>query len=521
MSLPRFHSRIANALGPLADSSGKLMTRLSGAGVTLEMDERTANLPAHVAGFLLAVNLCSRLYPRLYLRAPTNLQRQAAELALRINPACEIETSKSEGERLLWGGATPTESTVTVSADGWLVLLDHTTEKGSPEANPLTTLAAAALGVSELFRTVFKDFLPSGRTGPHPALLNLMTLDESRDALPELPRAIDLGTVHLAGVGAVGQAMLYALNQIPTAVGRLIAIDPETIALSNLQRYVLTMDSDVGMSKALIAQRTFAGRRLDIVPVETVWGADARSTSGVETVAVALDTAADRIGVQAGLPRAIYNGWTQPADLGWSRHESFGENEPCLACLYVPSGLRPSQHEMIARALQQPELRVLAYLTLRLPVDVALTPEQIPRLPSYPIPPSAPGWLERSILKDIVLELGVDPKAATAWKDKSIADLYREGICGGALVSERVGKLLQEVTVPLAHQSALAGIMLAMQLLVARVPELRLRRPAAIEGRFDVLSGLPQVLSRPRLRTPSCVCGDVEYVRRYRQKWPV
>jgi len=521
MSLPRFHSRIANALGPLVSSSGELMTRLSGAGVTLEMDERTADLPAHVAGFLLAVNLCSRLYPRLYLRATTSLQQQAAELALRINPACEIETSKSEGERLFWGGGKPAVGTVTVTAAGWLVLLDYATEKGRPEANPLTTLAAAAFGVSELFRAVFKDFLPSGRTGPRPALLNLITLDKSRDALPELPRALDLGTVHLAGVGAVGQALLYALNQIPALEGCLLAVDPETIALSNLQRYVLTMDSDVGMSKALIAQRTFAGRRLDIVPVETVWGADARSTAGVETVAVALDTAAARICVQAGLPRAIYNGWTQPADLGWSRHESFGENEPCLACLYVPSGLRPSQYEIIAQALQQPELRVLAYLTQRLPVDVALTPEQMPRLPGYSIPPSASEWLERPILEDIVLELGVDPKAAAEWKGKSIADLYREGICGGALVSERVGDLSQEVTVPLAHQSALAGIMLATQLLVAHVPELRFRRPAAIEGRFDVLSGLPQVFSRPRQRTPSCICGDADYLHRYRQKWSV
>src|SRR5258707_194644 len=91
---------------------------------------------------------------------------------------------------------------------------------------------------------------------------------------------------------------------------------------------------------------------------------------------------------------------TQPADVGWSRHESFGE-EPCLACLYVPTGRRPSQHELVSRALRQPELRVLAYLTFRVPVDSPLRPEQIPRLPNHPVPQDASTWVSQSILEDI------------------------------------------------------------------------------------------------------------------------
>ena len=47
-----------------------------------------------------------------------------------------------------------------------------------------------------------------------------------------------------------------------------------------------------------------------------------------------------RIGIQAGLPLRIYNAFTGPLDLGWSRHERFGD-EPCLACLYWPTGTFP------------------------------------------------------------------------------------------------------------------------------------------------------------------------------------
>ena len=519
MSLPRFHSRISNAIGPVVTSSGDLLSRLAVTAVTLEMSERLADQPEHVAGFLLAVNLCARLYPQLHLRAPVEVSERAAELALRINPVCEINTSKDRGEKLLWGSA-QAAGTVSVCASGWSVLLDSaSSETEIQKATPMAALAAAALGVGELFRAVFSNILPAGRGGPQPAVVNLVTLDESIDPLPDLTDAIDLGVVHLAGAGAVGQGMLYALRQLPGVSGRLIVVDPEAVALSNLQRYVLSMDGDVGTTKVTVAQRAFTDTKIEVVAVESAWGTDERSTSVVETVAVALDTAAARIGVQAGLPRALYNAWTQPTDLGWSRHEVFGGEEPCLACLYTPSGLRPSQHELIARALQQPELRVLAYLTLRLPVDMALMPEQIPRLPSYPVPPNASAWLERSILEDVVDELGIDPQSATAWKGKPISDLYREGICGGALVTERIGELPQEVTVPLAHQSALAGIMLATQLVVARIPELRRRRPAAIEGRLDVLGRLPQVITRPRQRTQGCLCGDADYVRRYREKW--
>src|SRR6266481_3536681 len=116
MSLPRFHSRISNALGPLAGSSGELMSRLMGTSVTLEMGEGVEDQPAHVAGFLLAVNLCARLYARLCICAPSGIRDEGVELAFKINPDCDIETSKGNGERLFWGAGAPKDSTVTVSA---------------------------------------------------------------------------------------------------------------------------------------------------------------------------------------------------------------------------------------------------------------------------------------------------------------------------------------------------------------------------------------------------------------------
>ena len=518
MSLARFYSRIANAVGPFVGSSADLASYLGNTSVSLEAPTALEDDPSHRAGFLLAVNLCARLYPRLHIHASKSVTDECGSLALQINPNCEIETKAGNCDgSIVWGKSSSAEAPVIVSPAGWSIRIDQRDSDRLVPTNILTALGAGALAVGEVFRTVFARFLPRGRVRPAPGVLNILTLNESTAALPDLPRNISLGRVHLAGAGAVGQAAVYALSQV-SILGTMVVVDPESLALSNLQRYVLAFDADVGASKCALVERALRGKGLEIVPVESQWGNDDQTVRNVECVCTALDTASARIAVQAGLPRKIYNAWTQPADVGWSRHESFGE-EPCLACLYVPTGRRPSQHELVSRALRQPELRVLAYLTFRVPVDSPLRPEQIPRLPNHPVPQDASTWVSQSILEDIGQRIGTDSDGLSIWKGKQIGDLYREGICGGAIISDKLGELPQEVAVPLAHQSAFAGIMLATQLIVGSSSELQPFRSSSTEARLDVLAGLPQVVARPRQRTPSCLCSDSDFVARYNQKW--
>jgi hypothetical protein len=192
-----------------------------------------------------------------------------------------------------------------------------------------------------------------------------------------------------------------------------------------------------------------------------------------------------------------------------------------LACLYWPQEARPSRHEQIAEAFRQHPLRVLGYLVHHLPVGLPLPPGGVPSLPDLPAPPEADQWIVRPLVDDIAAASGIDAAELAAWRDKPLAAVYQEGICGGALLHLEVGEAPREVLVPLAHQSAFAGVMLAVELLVASVPELRARRPRAVEGRFDVLAGLPQVLERPRARSERCICGDVVWSAVYADKFGV
>ncbi|HEY3462557.1 MAG TPA: ThiF family adenylyltransferase [Gaiellaceae bacterium] len=512
MSLPRFLDRIVDATAPALDGLDRaaVTSKLESTSISLVAGEK-ADVGTAREGFLLAANLLARLYPSIAILAPDELARAAeAEITL-INPVAEVTTTPPESQTaaLLFepGEARIPVDTpaVAVFARGWNVYVDDPPSEGEPVAGP-AALLAAVLGVSEVFRIVFADELGErGRRGRQPSALNLITLSEPEQV--EVPDDVDIGEARLVGSGAIGQAAALALA-VAGARGTLLAVDHEKVALSNLQRYVLARDSDVGEVKVDLLRERLAGSGLEVVPVPAEWHVGLVEAQ-LPTL-VALDSAEARIGVQASLPGPLYNAWTQPADVGWSRHEHFGET-PCLACLYWPTDARPNRHEQIAEAFRQHPLRVLGYLVHRLPVGLPLPPGGIPSLPAMPAPPEADEWLARPIADDIATAAGIDASELAAWRDRSLADVYQDGICGGALLHLNVGEAPREVLVPLAHQSVFAGVMLATQLIVAAVPGLKERRSTSIEGRYNVLAGLPQVMPRPRNRAESCICGDAVF----------
>jgi ThiF family len=505
VSVPRFLDRVVDATAPILGGLDRetVRARLTGVSVTLVAGERAATGPAR-EGFLLAANLLARLYPCIRLGGPDELVHAAEGEIVLINPAVDVAAGdEPTTATLVYEADVAGDAVVAVCSRAWNVYVDTDAERDEVSAAP-AALIAAALGVSELFRTVFADELGArGRQSPQPGQFNVVTLDAPRFDLP-LPNECDIGTVRLVGAGAIGQAAVSTLAAAG-ARGTIIAVDHDKIALSNLQRYVLTRDSDVGVVKVDLLSHRLAKTELAVAPVPSEWHVGLVEEQ-LPTL-VALDSREARLGVQASLPGPIYNAWTQPADVGWSRHERFGD-EPCLACLYVPQHEAPSRHEQIATAFRQHPLRVLAYLVHRLPIGLPLPPGGIPVVPDLEAPPDAENWLATAIADDIAAAAAIDAGELAGWRERPLADVYQEGICGGALLHLNVGEAPREVLVPLAHQSALAGVMLAVALLVAQMPELRAVRPAMIEGRFDVLAGLPQVLARPRALSDDCLCVD-------------
>jgi ThiF family len=517
MSLPRFLDRVIDAAAPALGSIDREAVRqkLSGVSVTLAADEQSLDGPNR-DGFLLAANLAARLYPRIRLQAPSELARRASSEIILINPVAEVsdgDEAPDSTATLGYNTIVEQESAVSVAASGWNVHIDpDALERSAPSA--AAALAAAALGVGELFRIVFADELAGrGRRGSQPGAFNLVTLGEPTNELPARP-TLQLGEFALVGAGAIGQAAAHTLA-VAGAQGTMLAIDHEPVSVSNLQRYLLARDSDIGTIKVELLQQRLTSSGLEVVPVPSRWHAGL--VEHQRDTLVALDTPEDRIAVQASLPGTIFNAWTQPADIGFSRHEHFGV-EPCLACLYWPDHRRPSQHEQVAAAFHQHPLRVLSYLARRLPVGLPLPADGASEAPGLQAGADMERWTRIPLIEDIALAAGVDGTLLAGWRERTLAELYQDGICGGALMHLNVGAVPHEVLVPLAHQSALAGVMLATQLIIARTPLLAARRPVSVEGRYDVLAGMSQTLIRPRAVTPACFCNDPVYRAVYAEK---
>jgi molybdopterin/thiamine biosynthesis adenylyltransferase len=429
------------------------------------------------------------------------------ELALQINPRIEASAAdRAEANVSLVVGQTPAggdRPEIYVGSDGWILKVSSRAPVGvGPTRNPFGAAAAACFGAANVFRAVFGEQLPGGDLDGE---IRMSVLDlQATNSLPANPplSPTSLGETHLVGAGAIGNAAIWALARVPALTGALHVVDGEALELSNLQRYVLTGLADVTLPKVDLAAREGrnTGSGLIVVPHQARWGDYLRARRApwrLQRVAVALDTAKDRIGVQAALPRWIANAWTQAGDLGLSRHPSFPDRA-CLACLYVPDGPTKNEDQLVAEAIgmtaQNERMEIRALLHSGAPVGGAL--------------------IER-----IAAALRVPSDALIAYADKPLRTFYSEAVCGGVILRllGSNGAPAQAVEVPLAFQSALAGVLLATALVADSAG---LLVPAEAKAVINLLKPLGSELLVPIARHASgrCLCQDDDFLRAYRSQ---
>jgi Prokaryotic E2 family C/ThiF family len=266
-------------------------------------------------------------------------------------------------------------TTVFSGSDGWLARVGHSVPSSVGDtANPFGAGAAACLAAANIFRALFVS--GSGDLLDENAAFSTWSGERSdgNDG-PPLPEQVQLPSdAVLVGLGAVGHGVLWALGRSPLA-GRLQLVDPETVELSNLQRYVLGQRSDDRHPKTEIAKSALATTGLEPVSHPSTWAEFvARDGYDWPLVLVGLDSARDRRAVQAALPGWVANAWTQPGDLGVSVRSRFGGEGACVSCLYLPSGPAPNEDELVAKALgvpnRQQQIRDLLHHGSPVPADL-------------------------------------------------------------------------------------------------------------------------------------------------------
>lgn len=219
-----------------------------------------------------------------------------------------------------------------------------------------------------------------------------------------------------------------------------------------------------------------------------------------ERVAVALYTARDRVQVQSSLPHRIYNAWTQTGDLGVSRH-NFENEEACLACLYLPTAVRRNEDEIVAEELGLEGIeqvqRVRAMLYFGEPVGEAF-------------------------VKEIAALTKVDESALLPLAHLPLKAFRQKAICGSIIMRAADGSSA-DLEVPMAFQSALAGVMLAAEV-VASSGSVR-SVPVATRSVINLMRPVPERITSTVLKRVTgaarCMCQDVDHQTVFREKYVV
>lgn len=443
----------------------------------------------------LLTNLLARLYPGLVLVGPDSWVARMEQLALSINPNLDLHR---EAGCAVWvcvgNGQLGTDAAVVIhaSSEGWIARITESPVACGRSINPLGAAAAACLAAANVFRTVFSRYLPGAERDKN---LSLCLFDfnvndhQCTNGHPEIAGSIAKDAT-LVGAGAIGNGTLWALARSPIA-GTLQVIDPETVDASNPQRYVLT-ESSTRTDKVDLAVAAGQGS-LKVIPFKGAWANFLAAGNSYSLVATAVDTIDARVDIQAGLPLHVLNAWTQTGDLGVSRHRFLGD-QACLACLYIPRHAKLSEEQLVQQAI-------------RYTGDIMALRNSL-----YTNDPLDQGWIEK-----IATNMGVKLEDVQPFLGKSLRELYQKGICGGTLLSTDLAENVATIAVPMAFQSAMAGVMLASEMILYSMGASS--APPPVTTKINLLRPIGRHLSESEYKHSKCICQDPDFVDAYIKKF--
>jgi hypothetical protein len=505
MAFANFFDRTATAASQVLSNfsldsyTGTLSEHLVG----LSFDEAAAMSQEGRATLDLCIRILARLYPAIAITGTRNeaeaYGRELKKLALAINDRIDLPSDIMRSTVVIVVGKTGFAGDMTrifAGSDGWRALISQDGPVGSGSTtNPFGPGAAACFATANVFRFIFAQQLTRGDLDRH---IDVSMFDYQQAGVPGplLPDDINLGDAYLAGLGAIGHGAMWALCRLPGLTGTLHAVDHDTVDLSNLQRYVMALQKDVDRPKSQLARGLLKRGSLRVPAHPMTWGdyVTSRQKRSFERVAVAMDNAADRIGLQASLPRWIVNAWTQELDLGISRHE-FGNGNACLACLYMPTGVIKSEDEKVAEELRLPEAKQEVRELLQ-------TNNGVPE----------------NFVQRVATAFAVPYNQLQPFVGQPLRNFYQKAICGGMMISLTGTANSGTAVVPMAFQSTLAGLGLAADLVkhAAGLPV-----PAPTSTRVNLLRPIASILADPHARdvTGRCICRDEDFLAAYRLKY--
>jgi hypothetical protein len=460
-----------------------------------------------LASLDLSIKLISRLYPKIKITDLTGINGKLVEeltaQSKRINSNIEI-TKENATVKLVLGKTKvlPDNDALIfyIGSDRWLVKFSDERPVGNGTSNlPFAAGFTACIGAANIFRFVFEELIDQKDFDKEISFSLLdLSFKEEEDKSVMLE---NWGDVSLVGLGAIGNGIMWAFSKLNNIKGNLTVIDHQQVSLSNLQRYILTEESDEGRDKIELAKNKVGSETFIVNCYRETWQTYIKKTRCYRNsvVLTALDSANDRIAVQSSLPNHIFNGFTEQGLLGVSRHVAFLK-KACLNCVYLPHGKKKNYSEEVAENLRIPQhekqIRGRLY-------DNSLTDAKLMALIAE---------ANQINLQDLNQYLGLP-----------MSEFYTNFVCGGVLLSlKKNSEQNVRLEAPLAFQSALAGILLTS--------EFFLWKAGHRDENFPVMTHIyPLISFQPKINpynhelskdtSTRCICADEDYKRKYSEKW--
>lgn len=202
--------------------------------------------------------------------------------------------------------------------------------------------------------------------------------------LAALGRPFSVGESHLAGAGAIGNGLLWALQYLPV-YGRLHVVDFDNVSAGNLNRQLWFEEGDIGAPKAArLCQRAQPHvPTLSLTPHNCALQdlGDAVDPRWLKRLIVAVDSRRARRTLQYELPGEVFDASTTDFREVVIHHHRQPAVRACLSCIYVEDAGEVAMDHHIAAHLG---VSVDDMRTLRVSASVAVSiaqrfPEQFAR----------------------------------------------------------------------------------------------------------------------------------------------
>ena len=369
-----------------------------------------------------------------------------------------------------------------INSQGWLARVSSGPihlPSDCTQTNPIAAMAAAALGVSEVFKRLLK--LKESRARVLNGLAFSLESYRCGEVHAGLPLPKDMrANLLLAGVGAIGNGIVHLLGRLPIT-GTAWVVDAQKYRQENLGTCILIGPHDIGSPKAIFAADAL-GKRFQAIgfPEEIAQFRDrlGRDVPYPGIVLNGLDNVDARNEVQGIWPDLLLDGAIGDFPCQVSRHR-WGEDSACLSCLFRQTE-GESAEQVQSRSTGLSITRVRQFDDLVTEDDVQSTA------------PDKQGWLRKRI-------------------GRQVCSVVREGVAQQLSEEKQRGDFQPSVPF-VACMSA--------SLVVAELVKFIAGWPTALETRFqfDLLRGPEIGQMFPQNRRHDCDCvARAENIEKWRK----